>query len=250
MTTPNTLAQSLYEATLQNDPVEVDRIKGEIEKRADSLKPKVKENVINFNTVLNNDESSAKSIYIFLNKEFGEDWWEWEFETLERMLWLKFSVALEDINRDKVFAIRHLCRSDQAFFDWFEFNQACLSLSGSIADFEMIKKPSPGMIINAVKTMNFIRPERESNFGNDTIKYICICLKDDGLYLPPVSMFDMLKVAFSELVSEEMKAQWKSVYEKYRQIVSHENEKIEETEIDIQARRLISAEAAAASYFN
>ena len=248
--TINTLAQSLYEATLQNDTVEVDRIKGEIEKRAESLKPRVKENIVNFNTVLNNDESSARSIYIFLNKEFGADWWEWEIETLERMLWLKFSVALEDINRDKVFAIRHLCRSDQAFWDWMEFNQVSLALSGSIADFEMIKKPSPGMIINAVKTMNFIRPERESNFGNDTVKYICICLKDDGIYLPAVSLFDMLKDAFSELVSDEMKNQWKDIYAKYKAIVSHENETIEETEVDIQARRLIAAEAAASSYWS
>jgi hypothetical protein len=241
-------SQNLYEAIMSGDTDEVIRIKDDLEKRALSVNPKYKESVVNFNTVLNNDQSSAKSIYKFLNKEFGNDWWEWEFETLERMLWLKFSVALEDINRDKIFAIRHLCRSDQAFFDWNEFNQICLSFSGSIADFEMIRKPSPGMVINAVKTMNFIRPERESNFGNDVIKYICILLKDDGIYLPPPSLFEILKDAFSELVSDEMKSIWKDIYKKYRLIVTNEDKNIEENEVDIQARRLLSAESSALSY--
>lgn len=244
----NSTAQSLYEAVIYGDTTEINRLKEEIEKRALDLKPKVKENVINFNTVLNNENSSAKSIYIFLNREFGPDWWEWEVETIDRMLWLKFSVALEEINRDKILAIRHLCRSDQPFWDWFEYNQCALSFAGAIADFEMIKKPSPGMIISAVKTMNFIRPERESNFGNDVVKYICICLKDDGIYVPPLNIADIIGLAFSELVSEEIRALWNEVYKKYKRIVTGEDKTIDETIVDVQARRLMAAEASALSY--
>ena len=244
----NSVAQNLYEAVISGDVSEVDRIKNEIEKRAEDLKPKVKENVVNFNTVLNDERSSAKSVYIFLNKEFGPDWWEWEIETLDHMLWLKFSVALEENNRDKVLAIRHLCRNDQPFFDWFEFNQLCLSFSGCIADFEMLKKPSPGMIISAVKTMNIIRPERESNFGNDVVKYICISLMDDGIYVPPLSIAGIIGMAFSELVSKETRPLWNDIYKKYKLIVTGENQQIEDNIVDIQARRLMSAEASALSY--
>jgi hypothetical protein len=241
-------SQSLYEATLAGNVFEVDRIKDEIEKRAESLNPKIKENVVNFNTIFNDERSSAKSIYIFLNKEFGSDWWEWEFETLERMLWLKFSVALEDINRDKIFAIRHLCLSDQAFFDWFEFNQLALSFSGSLADFEMIRKPSPGMVINAVKVMNLIRPERKSTFGNDTVKYICILLKEDGIYCPPLSLTSIIGEAFAEMISEETRGMWKSIYNKYSGIVNGDKTIDEDSIVDIQARRLVNAEASALSY--
>jgi len=244
----NTLSQSLYEATIAGDPDEVARIKDEIEKRAASLNPRPKESVINFNTILNDDASSAKSIYNFLNKEFGIDWWEWEFETLERMLWIKFSVSLEDINRDKIFAIRHLCQSDRPFWDWFEFNQLALSFSGSVADFEMIRKPSPGMIINAVKTMNIIRPERKGTFGNDTVKYICIALIDDGVYCPPPSLTGVIGQAFGEMVSEEMRKQWNDIYKKYESLVSKKDNNIEDTEVDIQAKRLVVAESSALSY--
>lgn len=244
----NSVAQNLYEAVISGDTSEVDRIKDEIEKRAEDLKPKVKENVVNFNTVLNDERSSAKSIYIFLNKEFGPDWWEWEVETIDRMLWLKFSVALEEINRDKILAIRHLCRSDQPFWDWFEYNQCALSFAGAIADFEMLKKPSSGMIISAVKTMNFIRPERESNFGNDVVKYICISLMDDGIYVPPLSLADIIGMAFSELISKEMRPLWNDIYKKYKLIITGENKEINDTVVDIQARRLMAAEASALSY--
>lgn len=241
-------SQSLYEATLAGNVYEVERIKGEIEKRSEAINPKPKENVINFNTVLNDERSSAKSIYNFLNKEFGNDWWEWEFETLERMLWLKFSVALEEINRDKIFAIRHLCLSDQAFWDWFEFNQLALSFSGSLADFEMIRKPSPGMIINAVKTMNIIRPERKSTFGNETVKYICILLKEDGIYCPPLSIKPIIDEVFSEMISDETKSSWKDIYKKYESIIKGDKNIDEDSLVDIQARRLVTAEASALSY--
>ena len=244
----NPYSQKLYEASILGDVVEADYLKEEIEKRALSINPKLKENIVNFNTVLNDDNSPTRVIYNFLNKELGSDWWEWEIETIDHVLWLKFAVALEDINRDKVLAIRHLCRSDAAFWDWNEFNQLSLSFSGSIADFEMIRKPSPGMIINAVKTMNIIRPERESNFGNDTIKYICICLIDDGLYCPTPSLINIIGGAFSELVSDEIRLLWNDIFKKYKSIVANNDKIIEETVIDIQARRMMSAEASAISY--
>jgi hypothetical protein len=198
--------------------------------------------------VLNNDHSSAKSVYQFLNKEFGEDWWEWEFETLERMLWIHFGVALEDVNRDKVFAIRHLCLSDQAFWDWHEFTQLSLSFAGAMADFDMIRKPSPGMIINAVKTMNFIRPERKSEFGNDTVKYICILLKEEGIYCPPPSLKTIVEEALSEMISEETTSLWKDVMAKYEDLVKGGKVINEDSVVDIQARRILNAEASAISY--
>lgn len=242
-------SQLLYEAIMNGDQVEADRLKEEINSnRVVVNTPKAKANVVNFNTVLNDDKSSAKSVYQFLNKAFGSDWWEWEFETLERMLWIKFGVALEDAIRDKVFAIRHLCISDQAFWDWNEFNQISLSFAGAVADFDMIRKPSPGMVINAVKTMNFIRPERHSAFGNDTVKYICILLKEDGIYCPPPSLKAIVEETLSEMVSEETVSLWKDVNAKYEDLVKGGKVINEDSVIDIQARRILSAEASAMSY--
>jgi len=242
------LSQSLYEAHMMGDVESENVIKSQMELRAQNAKPK--ENVVQFNTVLNDDRSSVKRIYDFLNRELGPDWWEWEIETIDHMLWVKFSVALEDVNRDKVHAIRHLCNNDQPFWDWYEFNQLALSFSGSMADFEFLKKPSPGMIINAVKSMNYIRPDRKGQFNDDVVKYICIMLKDDGIYVPPPSLFDLISKKFSEFVSPRMNnlLTWKEIYKIYHSMVNKKTfDATEEVEY-IQARRIFSAEAAALSY--
>jgi len=80
------------------------------------------------------------------------------------------------------------------------------------------------------------------------VKYICISLVDDGLYVPPPSILDMVRDKFVELVSKETVDKWPAVYDKYRDIVTGKKETIEENFEDIQARRIFSAEAAAISY--
>ena len=240
------LSSALYNATISGDTKEVERLRNEIDNKYSA--PKSKESIINFNTVLNNDRSSAVSIYDFLNKNLGEDWWEWETETIEHVLWLKFAVALEGLNRERIFAIRHLCNSDRAFWDWYEFNQLSLAFSGAMADFEYLKKPSPGMVISAVKTMKHIRPDREDKWGGDVIKYICIVLKEEGIYTPPRSIESIIQDQMKEMVGSDVSKEWQTIARRFNELVQGKNIVIEETMIDIQAKRLLTAEASAVSY--
>jgi len=230
------------------DQEEIKRIKAEISSRFEQAQPKRKTNIIKINTVLNDDKSSSDVIYDFLNKAFGPDWWEWEFETLEKMLWIKYGVVLEDINRDKIWCIRNTCRSDSAFADWFDFNQAALSFSGCIADFDYLRLPSPGMTINAIKTLNYIRPDRKSFFSNDVIKYICLILKNNGIYTPPPSITNIIQSKMEEIISKEMKSKWLDIFKRYKQIIINKAKNLEENEIDIQAKRLLKAETSALNY--
>jgi len=45
-----------------------------------------------------------------------------------------------------------------------------------------------------------------------------------------------------------MKSKWIGILKRYNEIVSEQNVDIQETEIDIQAKRLVNAEAAALTY--
>jgi len=209
---------------------------------------KTKDQVVNFNTVLNNDNTPATKIYEFLNKNIGIDWWEDEIETLDRLLWLNFGHTLSDVNRDKVLALRHLCRNDAAFFDWYEFNQQALSLGGAIASFDYLKKPSPGMTINAIHTLNFVRPDRESNFSPDVLKYICINLINDGIYTPPPSIAGLIGKTMNSLTSKGSAKNWGKVGEKFTKAVREQV--TDETAAGIQARRLVVAESAANKYYS
>jgi len=229
------------------DKEEIERLKTEIAYRHQQSMPKKKTRTIQINTVLNDDDSPASSVYDFLNKSLGEDWWEWEMETVEKILWIKYGVALEDINRDKIWAIRHTCRSDGSFSDWYEFNQTALSFAGSIADFTHMRSPSPGMAMSAIKTLNHIRPDRKSFFSNDVIKYICIILNNDGIYTPPPSIVNLVQKEMEVMTSEDVRKNWKNIYKKYRQLVNG-SKNIEENVVDIQAKRLLKAEVASKKY--
>lgn len=230
------------------DQDEIQRIKSEIDSRFNESRPKRKTNIVQINTVLNDDNSPAVVVYDFLNQSLGPDWWEWEFETIERMLWIRYGVALEDINRDKIWSIRHVCRSDGAFSDWFEFNQAALSFSGCMADFEYLRSPSPGMVISAVKSLNHIRPDRGSFFSNDVLKYICIILKNEGIYVPPPSIMNLIQSKMEEIISPETREKWMDILKRYGDIISNKAENLEENEVDIQAKRLLKAEQSALKY--
>lgn len=242
------LSQQLMDAYMIGDQSEIKRIKSEIDSRYRNSLPKKKTNIVKVNTVLNDDDAPASVIYDFLNKSLDPDWWEWEFETIEKMLWIKYGVALEDINRDKIWAIRHVCRSDGAFADWFEFNQTALSFSGCIADFDYLRNPSPGMTISTVKTLNHIRPDRKSFFSNDVLKYICIIFKNDGLYTPPPSINNIIQSNMEKIISPQIKSKWVDIFKKYRQIVNNQHEDMEDSLVNIQAKRLLKAEKSALKY--
>lgn len=242
------LSERLMDAYVTGDAQEIERIRNEIRSREDRLRPKRDTTTIKINTVLSNDMAPASQVYHFLNKAFGDDWWEWEMETIERMLWIRYGIALEDANRDKVWSVRHVCRSDKCFSDWFDFNQVAISFGSGIADFEYLRKPSPGMVISTVKTLNEIRPDREGFFGNDVINYICILLIDDGVYTPPPSLVFVIRQKMEKMVSPTMKKNWLTILRRYNQIVKKVKPEIQETEVDIQAKRLVNAEAAALVY--
>jgi len=241
------LSQQLHDAIVMGDHDRVKEIKGQIVSRQE-IKKEAQTNTIKINTVLNDEKASAIKIYDFLNKALGENWWEWEFETIERMLWVKYGTALEETNRDKIFAIRHVCRSDGAFFDWFEFNQVALSFSGSIADFEYLRSPSPGMVINAVKTLNHIRPDRDGVFSNDVLKYMCICLINDGVYSPPPSLVYLIKDKLKEMVDQSTSKNWLNIMRRYNKFKNKNYTEVGESVVDIQAKRLLKAEMAASQY--
>lgn len=245
---PSPLSQKLMNAYMAGTPEDIAAVKAEVEAAQKARIAPKKSNVVKLNTVLNDENVSPIKVYEFLNQALGPDWFTWEQETIEQILFIRYGVALEDVNRDKVFAIRHLCNSDGAFFDWFEFNQIALAFGSAIADFEAVRAPSPGMVISAVKVMNYIRPDRESFFSDEVLKYICILLINEGIYIPPPSLLFLIKKHMMKMVSEDTKKGWVPILKRYNEIVSQKDTTIKEEPVDIQAKRLVNAEAAALTY--
>jgi len=240
-------ASKLLDAFMRGDPGAIDSMKAVAVEKQAALAQK-EEDSFKITSFLNNDNASAIKIYDFLNGALGEDWYDWEVETLERMLFIKYGVALEEVNRDKVLAIRHICRSDGCFFDWFEFNQVALSFSGCIAGFDALRNPSPGSVVNAVKTVNHIRPDRNGEFGIDVQKFICIIFVNEGLYICPPSIKSTVGDTMKQFVSTDMQELEPKIIDRYKQILTDRSIILDETVVDIQVRRLLKAEASALEY--
>jgi hypothetical protein len=240
------LSEQLMDAYMSGDKDLINTIKSQINTR---YAIKRDEKVIQINTILNDDKASPVLVYNFIKKNIGDDWHDLEIETIERLLFVKYAVALEDVNRDKILAIRHVCRSDRFLYDWFEFNQVALSFSGSIADFECLRTPSPGMVINAVKSIRHIKQDVDFEFGDEVIKYICIIMIDNGIYVPPPSLIEIAKDEMKGMVSKEMFSKWGDILKRFVKILKDDNATIiEDDSVDIIARRMITAEAAALKY--
>jgi hypothetical protein len=240
------LSDRLQDAYMTGNQELVDQLKQEVQDKAVLLQKKLTVTPIMVNTVLSDDKASALKIYEFLNSAFGEDWWELEFETIERLLWVKYGTTLDDVNRDKIWAVKYLCNSQRSWLDWWMYNQVAVALAGAIADFEVLRTPTPGMIINAIDVMKYIRPEEQ--FSREVKKYISILLIKEGIYVPPPSLVELIGEEFEVLLKNSSKEEWKFVYDKYKKILELKEYIIEETSLDIQARRLLVAEEAAHEY--
>ena len=240
------LSEQYYNAILSGNKEEAKGIKDQLNENIKLAQRQTKTDPLKVNTILNNDNSPALHIYYFLNEKYGEDWWDWEIETLEKMLWLDFGSIITENNIDKIQAIKMLINNQRPFLDWFYFNQLATALSGVIADFHTIKSPSPGMAISAMNTMIAIRPEQA--FSRDVKKFVSLLLINDGIYTPPPSISDIIKEEFGYLISSESKDRWPSVLEKCKEMVETKNYGDKDDPVEVQAKRLLVAEESSNIY--
>ena len=238
-------AENIFEAYFQGNEQAIEDIKARADRRDYDIRKSHIDSFLIKNTPVAKENPPAIELYDFLNESFGPDWWEWEIDTIFDLILDRFKVEPTPQTRDKVLAIRHLCESDISFSDWYEFNQLTLSFSGFIADFEILRTPTPGALVNAMMVLNYIRPDHEDGFGDDVKKYVSLVLINYGLYTPPPSIVQYVgRIMMEEFISGEMVTKWPKIYKMF------ENEDFEgETEEHIQAQRLYRVEKAANNYY-
>jgi hypothetical protein len=240
------LSDRLQDAYMLGNQELIGQLKQEVQDKAAGLQKKIAVTPLMVNTVFNNDNSSAIKIYEFLNSTFGEDWWELEFETIERLLWIKYGVALDDANRDKIFGLKHLCNSNRPWLDFYEFDIVALSTNGFIADFEILRMPTRATILSTIKTMNYLRPEEP--FSREIKKFISIVFIMDGCIIPPLEILDLVGDEFETLISKENRLLWPDIYKRYEEVIKSKNFNLSEELIDIQVLRLMNSEKASLEY--
>lgn len=241
------LSEQLQNAYMLGNKDEIDRLNKEINDKAVSLQKKVTVSPLAFHTVLNDDNSSPIKVYEFLNQSsLGNDWWELEFETIERLLFVNYGVALDDNNRDKIWALKIICMNDRVSKDWFLLNQISVALHGVIADFEILRVCTPAMMISTILTIQKIRPDCE--WSRECKKFASIIFVCEGWIAPPPSLHSLLNEEFAELINKDSLVCWPDVYHRYEEMVAKKQVEFGEEMIDIAAKRMYCAELASREY--
>lgn len=237
------LSQQLHTAKVAGFQDVVDSLEGRIDAiKQVELNKLPKPSPVAANAILNDEEASPIDVFEFLNQSLGKEWPEWEMETIEHMLFTDYAFALEDTNRDKLYALKVLATCDEPFEEWYVFNQCATSITGHGADFYVFKKTSPAMCLVALTTMKHIHPDKEVNL--EVGRFICLVFNDSGIYTPPPSHFDTLKDDMERLVSEDVRKIWQEAILLYSSYLKEEIKEFPETAAGIQALRLMNAESA------
>jgi len=238
----NKLSKLYYDAILSGDKGLAEKLKLEIDEHTKQAQRVSRTSPIPINTILGDDNTPAIKIYNFLNERFKDQWHDWEIETLEKLLWIDYGHVLSDVMAEKIQAMKLVLNNQRAFLDWYYFNVVSLSMTGHPADFTAVSSPSPGMAIATMKVMKQIRPEEQ--FSRDVKKYVCIILKNDGIYVPPPSVPELAE----EMEVMVDKSIWPAVLDRLKQIIDKEDLGDGDNTVDIQARRLLVAEKAAEKF--
>ena len=242
----NKLSMDLMDAYMVGDKKLIADLKAKADVKLEHARIDTKVTPMLVSNSLSNQDAKSMDIYNLMNKSFGSDWWEWEIETIDKMLWVRFGMVLEDANRDKVLAIRHLSNSNLAFSDWYEFNQIAVAFGGGALAFDVIVSPTPGVIMSSVELMKAVRPGEEVN--SEVKKYISILLIAEGIYVDPPTLSWLIKDEMASMVSNQSKEMRNRVYVRYRDMLTNRSYRPVEEAEDIQARRLMRIEKASITY--
>jgi len=234
--------ESLLYALLGGDEFAATGIRDEINKKNSATKK-------TFNIALKpfaGDYTPAITVFTAMKKYLGEDWFTWELETIWKMIQVNNVELPRENIRDCIMALKVFMTTTSIENNWDHFNNAALSFAGAIADFEMVRSPSAGMIISAVKTMQYLKPDLD--IGDEVKKIICVQLRHDGIILPPPSIIHYINDEMIDEVAAKIRKIWPDVYREYNDILNGKD--IEpEADYHIQAMRIYKAEMAAKYFY-
>lgn len=205
---------------------------------------------------------------IVLLKTFGVDWLAWEAETLWSEIQRVFKQPpLPVHNRNKIQAVRTAHLVEAPWTDWETFTVVSQALNNNIPNFQVLHKPTPPQIMNAVSILGRVA---ERMFSDEVQKFIAACFLDESLYyLPPPVDFAQDEAAMlryrctkcgnmdrddsneecdvcgapESALRKEPTFDVESVKKRYKQILSQgdDRDELQETVEDIQVAKLLVA---------
>lgn len=137
-------------------------------------------------TIFSDNGAHPIALLAILTKQFGEEWLEWEPETVWDEILDEFSASISSINKEKILAARLVKTSHRFFLEWDVFQHVTDALNGLTPNFSVLQRPSPGEMLVSVDIAEELQGKQDIVFSPEVKAYIAgSFLYEDIWYLPP-----------------------------------------------------------------
>jgi hypothetical protein len=126
---------------------------------------------------------SPIKIYQELNTRFGQEWWDWEPETIWQMV---DSLATEEL-KNIVMALQCIVNTEFPFEHWHVFEKVGQALNLQPVAFGILQPLEPHHASLTIYLLKTIRPKAE--FEPEVLGYVAAVLHDAGITWAPPMLF-------------------------------------------------------------
>jgi hypothetical protein len=128
-------------------------------------------------------------IYNRLNELYGEQWHDWEPETILRTLDIDTGIELGGEGMDLIGALQLAVNTNQAHQEWHVFEKVGHAFNMGIVDFAMVQPLRPDEASLTIKVLNKLR--KDESFNREVVIYVAACGKHSGMVCVPEGLFPM-----------------------------------------------------------
>lgn len=120
------------------------------------------------------EDIHPKVYFIFMNKEFGDDWLSWDFDTLETMIKINYNVdKINDIALNKLTFIITLFNSDSPITGYHTFEKLVRTFNNKPFDFNVRESNiSLAEIVNTLRIATDILADKDDNIYDDLSEHV------------------------------------------------------------------------------
>jgi hypothetical protein len=170
-----------------------------------------------------------------LSDSLGDDWSDWEPETIRETIIKEAGVEPSDDVMSKIMAIKIvLARPDRFFDDWHAFEKISVALNDRSPMMGTLEEVPVEWLSNSVAIVEKVAAE--GDFGPEVRKYVAARLFDQGYVVPPPKLAFASGQLSKKVNNEDMQ---KKVILAYSNALSSEDVPQGEDPVSIQVTRLL-----------
>lgn len=122
---------------------------------------------------------SVINLYSKLNDKYGEDWHDWEPETLWQTISLDQLFGISDELKNMIQALQVVCKTNFPFEEWNVFENIGHAFNGNMVDFSTVQPLELNEIAWTCRALESIRPG--TLYEDEVDGYIAACMKNAGV---------------------------------------------------------------------